>query len=83
MKTQAELNAIKKEFENLNKKLEELSEEELKQVAGGAPRLTIRQAATMPTYIASLAAQGGKRLVDSASVSLQEVVNPGSISEQR
>ena len=35
MKTKEELNALKEEVENLNKKLAELSEEELKQVAGG------------------------------------------------
>ena len=35
MKTKEELNALKEEVETLNKKLAELSEEELKQVAGG------------------------------------------------
>ena len=35
MKTVEELNALKEEVEALNKKLAELSEEELKQVAGG------------------------------------------------
>lgn len=35
MKTPEELNALKKEIETLNKKLSELTEEELKQVAGG------------------------------------------------
>ena len=35
MKTKEELNALKEEVENLNKKLAELSEEEFKQVAGG------------------------------------------------
>ena len=35
MKTLEELKALKEEVENLNKKLAELSEEELKQVAGG------------------------------------------------
>ena len=35
MKTKEELKALKEEVENLNKKLAELSEEELKQVAGG------------------------------------------------
>ena len=34
-KTQEELNAIKKEIETLNNKLKELTDEELKQVAGG------------------------------------------------
>ena len=35
MKTVEELNALKEEVETLNKKLAELSEEELEQVAGG------------------------------------------------
>ena len=36
MKTKEELNALKEEVETLNKKLAELTEEELAQVAGGA-----------------------------------------------
>lgn len=36
MKTKEELNAIKKEVEELNEKLRELTEEELAQVAGGS-----------------------------------------------
>ena len=35
MKTVEELNALKEEVETLNKKLQELSEDELQQVAGG------------------------------------------------
>ena len=35
MKTKEELNALKEEIETLNRKLAELTEEELKQVAGG------------------------------------------------
>ncbi len=35
MKTKEELNALKEEVETLNKTLAELSEDELKQVAGG------------------------------------------------
>ena len=35
MKTKEELNALKEEVETLNKKLAELTEEELVQVAGG------------------------------------------------
>ena len=35
VKTQEELNAIKEEVESMNKKLAELTEEELEQVAGG------------------------------------------------
>ena len=36
MKTKEELNALKEEVETLNKKLAELSEDELQQVSGGA-----------------------------------------------
>ena len=36
MKTKEELNALKEEVETLNKKLRELTEEELAQVSGGA-----------------------------------------------
>ena len=35
MKTKEELNALKEELETLNKKLAELTEEELQQVSGG------------------------------------------------
>ena len=35
MKTQEELNALKEEYERLNNKLKELSEEELQEVTGG------------------------------------------------
>ena len=37
MKTKEELNEIKEEIEKLDKKLHELTEEELMQVAGGNP----------------------------------------------
>ena len=40
MKTKEELNAIKEEVENVNKKLAELTEEELKQVVGGYDIIT-------------------------------------------
>ena len=36
MKTPEELNALKSEVETLNKKLAELTDEELAQIAGGA-----------------------------------------------
>ena len=35
MKTQEELNQLKQEYQELNAKLQELSEEELKEVIGG------------------------------------------------
>ena len=40
MKTKEELNALKKEVEALNKKLAELTEEELEQVTGGVLRIS-------------------------------------------
>ena len=40
MKSKEELNALKEEVEALNKKLHELTEEELKQVSGGIPEPT-------------------------------------------
>ena len=39
MKTKEELNALKEEVEALNKKLHELTEEELAQVFGGGPKI--------------------------------------------
>ena len=39
MKTKEELNALKGEVETLNKKLHELTEEELAEVTGGVPKL--------------------------------------------
>ena len=35
MKTKEELNVLKSEFENMNKKLTELSDDELEQISGG------------------------------------------------
>ena len=42
MKNKEELTALKEEVETLNKKLAELSEEELAQVSGGLPPLVIK-----------------------------------------
>ena len=43
MKSKEELNALKEEVETLNKKLHELTEEELTQVSGGVlPGFTMR-----------------------------------------
>ena len=41
MKSKEELNALKEEVENLNKKLAELTEEELAQVTGGVSKEAI------------------------------------------
>ena len=64
MKTKEELNAIKKEVEALNKKLAELSEEELAQVFGGVGR---------PAISFEL---GGKPLVVEPPVSTNTPINP-------
>ena len=45
MKTKEELNALKEEAETLNKKLHELTEEELAQVSGGSVDMFSREAA--------------------------------------
>lgn len=42
MKTKEELNALKNEVENLNKKLAELTDEELTQVCGGTDTESLR-----------------------------------------
>ena len=42
MKTPEELNALKNEVETLNKKLAELTEEELTQVSGGVPGFVVK-----------------------------------------
>ena len=41
MKTAEELNSLKEELETLNKKLAELTDEELEQVSGGVERLAV------------------------------------------
>ena len=46
MKTKEELNALKEEVENVNKKLAELTEEELAQVSGGVVPTIKEQLAT-------------------------------------
>ena len=45
-KTKEELNAIKEEVETVNKKLHELTEEELAQVTGGSKKADIISIAT-------------------------------------
>ena len=51
MKTKEELNALKEEVETLNKKLHELTEEELAQVFGGlVPDLTFQHGLVRPVY---------------------------------
>ena len=48
MKTKEELNALKEEVETLNKKLHELTEEELAQVSGGVLPVSSRRALGLP-----------------------------------
>ena len=48
MKTKEELNALKEEVETLNKKLHELTEEELAQVSGGVLLDIIKRAIELP-----------------------------------
>ena len=48
MKTKEELNALKEEVEALNKKLAELTEEELAQVSGGYKKVPVEPA--FPPY---------------------------------
>ena len=51
MKTKEELNALKEEVEALNKKLAELNEEELAQVAGGGPKIISPILRLLPDFI--------------------------------
>ena len=51
MKTKEELNALKEEVETLNKKLAELSEEDLEQVSGGQRIPVILFPGAPPIYI--------------------------------
>ena len=48
MKTKEELNALKEEVENLNKKLHELTEEELAEVSGGWDVLSVEVSLPCP-----------------------------------
>ena len=57
MKTKEELNALKEEVETLNKKLAELSEDELKQVSGGALPFNNQRDIVLPGVVASTVAE--------------------------
>ena len=48
MKTKEELNALKEEVETLNRKLHELTEEELAQVSGGYMKVQVEP--SFPPY---------------------------------
>ena len=61
MKTKEELNALKEEVEALNKKLAELTEEELEQVSGGGNFADLEQMTNVPEqYSASIKIEGGQ-----------------------
>ena len=51
MKTKEELNALKSEVETLNGKLAELSEDELKQVAGGMKVVVENESSWLQTLL--------------------------------
>ena len=51
MKTEEELNELKEEVETLNKKLAELTEEELVQVSGGGPKIISPILRLLPDFI--------------------------------
>ena len=57
MKTKEELNALKEEVETLNKKLAELSEDELKQVSGGALPFNNQRDIVLSGVVASTGAE--------------------------
>ena len=76
MKTPEELNALKNEVETLNKKLAELSEEELAQVSGGGT--DIIKASLEQRMKAFDAAELSKASV--SKVGQQEIPVSGSIS---
>ena len=59
MKTKEELNALKEEVETINKKLHELTEEELAQVSGGN---TLNRPPVPPSPVA----ESVKKAVDAA-----------------
>ena len=62
MKTKKELNALKEEVETLNKKLHELTEEELAQVSGGGNFADLEQMTNvLEQYSASIKIEGGQQ----------------------
>ena len=58
MKTKEELNALKEEVETLNKKLHELTEEELEQVTGGQSKKARLVAMMAGTVVQGAVVQG-------------------------
>ena len=79
MKTKEELNALKEEVETLNKKLAELTDEELEQVTGGVPTVRVKEddVAVLNTTTAADALQGKVPGVEIA----EKAGKPGSKSE--
>ena len=84
-KTQEELNILKKDLENLNNKLSELSDEELKAVAGGAKsNLNIQILTALPLFEAFLGVNGMSSSITTSPAeamtleALRNKVNPAS-----
>ena len=79
MKTKEELNALKEEVETVNKKLADLTEEELAQVTGGGPTVRVKEddVAVLNTTTAADALQGKVPGVEIA----EKAGKPGSKSE--
>ena len=79
MKTKEELNALKEELESRNRKLAELTEEELAQVSGGGPAVRVKgdDIAKLNTTKAQDALQGRIAGVETTDTAGQ----PGSSSE--
>ena len=50
MKTKEELNALREEVKELNRKLAELTEEELAQVCGGRAKAVVLGSTELPTF---------------------------------
>ena len=73
MKTKEELNALKEEVETLNKKLAELTDEELAQVSGGkiSTGIPLIIAATAPVLLKLYDQSNNKSVVDNDEPSLE------------
>ena len=79
MKTKEELKALKEEVETLNKKLAELTDEELAQVSGGLPQELLARLAVDIDAVALLNPCEDKFTIDAARV----VVNAHDIESAK
>ena len=73
MKTKEELNALKEEVETVNKKLQDLTEEELEQVTGGRPSagIPLSVLSTAPVLLKLYGQSNDKPIVDNDEPSLE------------